>query len=153
MGLDAYGKKSKKKYHWGYSGLHLIRWLALLSLGMPKEIKGESTFCALSGGWKFKKDWYQDEERTVLWFVQMSGHYFPNLMFHSDCDGAYTKTGKFLGNKLQSGNSKKLLEELESIKKNLKPCNETERAFECFNLFYDLVKDEVENGEAHITFE
>lgn len=156
MGLDACGKVSRKKYHWGYSGLHQIRWLALLALGMPQEIKGNSTFCALSGGWKLQDGWYQDEERTILWYVQLSGKYFPNLMFHSDCEGTYTKTGRLdLNGKLMRGNSRSLLKELQMIKdsENLKNNHlKLGKAMEIFDMFYDLVKDEVENGKGHITF-
>ena len=155
MGLDICGKKSDKNYHYGYSGLHLIRWLGLISLGLPVKIKGEDTFCALSGGWKFKKDWYQDEEQTVLGCVQLSGKFLPNLMFHSDCEGTYTKSGRISFDDLMTGNSIGLLKELNYIKTNVdfkKEPHKGSRAVEVFNTFYELVNDEVKNGVGHIVF-
>jgi len=154
MGLDVSGSKTEKTYHAGYGGLHLIRWLAMVSLGLPTKIKDQSTFSAVSGSITLQKDWYQDECSTVLYYVQASGYFFPNLMFHCDCDGSYTKNGKiFKGSGLLSGNSTELLKELEYLKKNMpKKSDETARAIDLFKMFYDVVKDEVVNGDGVIEF-
>lgn len=163
MGLDIYGKVSKKEYHLSYSGLHLVRWLALLVCGLPKEICGDTSFTWATSpflhGYVMKGKELPSPElmRTILWSFQQVGYLFPNLMFHSDCDGTYTKTGKVLQNhELLTGNSIGLLKELEDLKEELKLnpdlVDKESRAIGVFNTLYDLVQDEVKNGKAHLSF-
>lgn len=165
MGLDICGKKSELRYHYSYSGLHFVRWLALLVLGAPKKFgKDESdytTFHWISHGCisimrEFEKPTVE-QLRDWQWAVQRSGYYFPNLMFHSDAEGSYTPRGKVLGEKdeyLLKGNSKKLLEELKLINEHIDDeiKNANPRGCEVFKTLFELVKDEVENGDAVINF-
>jgi hypothetical protein len=165
MGLCIKGKKSKKEYYYSYSGLHQIRWLALLSLGMSASINNNETYNVCYG---YFDNLLTDplsaiqERQSFSFYLQESGYYFPNLMFHSDCEGRYTKVGKVFSNgNLTTGNSIELLKELKFIKRRY--INKTKleelskndlrhHAFEIFNSFYELVKDEVQNGYGILTF-
>lgn len=160
MGLSIVGAVSKKTYRCSYSGLHQIRWLALLACGAPFEWSNrkEKTY---TFGWVTNPVVFPGQEPSAdeltawNWAQMQAGYYFPNLMFHSDCEGRYTPRGKVFGKNLMSGNSKKLLKELEFLKEQLKEdftFELPEFALEIFNTLYELVKDEVENGKGVLNF-
>lgn len=159
MGLDISGKISKKEYHAGYGGLHLVRWMALIYCGLPKEISGSTSFTwdtspFLHGYVMGGKELPSPEEmRTILWSFQRCGYEFPNLIFHSDCDGSYTKTGKVFNRPdLMSGNSIGLLRELEILKEDIHTFDKESNAVRIFNMLYELVFDEVNNGKGVLNF-
>ncbi len=154
MGLDIYSQ-SDKDYHYGYSGLHYIRYMA---------------YRALSGKKKYS-DWHSLERQDVEpdWAYAHCLLFYPNLYWHSDCDGTYTKRGKldFTKNTLLTGNSKQLLWELDDIKEMLEGSGKglakikskeelnaeiSDRDWQVFNMFHDLVKDVVENHDGHLEF-
>jgi len=86
--------------------------------------------------------------------LQLSGHYYPNLMFHSDCEGAYTKTGKVLepGKEWTTGNLHGLLSELKLLEKEAPEDLKTGRPWGTFKMLYALVEDEVRLGGNKIEF-
>ena len=82
--------------------------------------------------------------------------YYPNLYWHSDCEGTYTLRGKpdFEKGKLLTGNSKQLLWELNDIKAILvNEPNESvsENDWRIFDMLHELVKDTVENYGGKLT--
>ena len=143
MGLDI-SSKSKKDYHYSYSGIYYIRFMAYRT----------------SGGDKPYLDYYSS--MTADEFpddVEKAIKQFPNLCWHSDCDGTYTVRGKVASYEnpgtLQKGNSKGLLSELQYIKDNLPKKHDptvTDRDWYVFNMLYELVKDVVENYDGKIEF-
>jgi len=159
MGLDISCKISKKSIRWNYSTLHLIRWLALQACGLPKEICGKTSYSWATSPFLHgyvidgKELPSPDLMATILFSFKQAGYYFPNLMFHSDCEGNYTKSGKvFSKPELTGGNSTQLLKELELLKKEIPEQEKDSRTLVAFNQFYELVKDEVENGNGYIEF-
>ena len=160
MGLDISGEVSEKDYHYGYSGIHQVRWLGLLCMGMPEKLEsGQDSFLVMSHPY-FDNPMHPEEQipspggfQELFWWIMMAGYYLPNLMFHSDAEGTYTKRGKvFAKHGLESGNSVGLLKELEFIKRDTKEDIKKLLAWEIFNSLYELVKDEVENGKGKIYF-
>lgn len=159
MGLDIEGSVSKKNYCQGYHGLHSVRWLALLNCGLPREVNGEQTHSWATGPWLhgFVREGKElptiEQMQTILWAFQLSGYHYPNLMFHSDCEGSYTKSGKVFKTKdLMSGNSLGLLKELKILKEDIPEDMRESRAVGVFNMLYELVYDEVKNGKGIIKF-
>ncbi len=145
MGLDIHSK-SDKEYHYSYRGLHVIRHLAYLSNGGKKDFG------------QFMSD---QKDNSKLYIAARAK--YPNLFWHSDCDGEYTLDGKvesFDSTALQTGNSLELLEELEEVKRVLnikKPSTDvitemTDRDAYIFYMLYDLVKDVVENHDGVLKF-
>ena len=151
MGLDIYSK-SEKGYHFSYSGIHYIRYMAYKA----------------QGGVRSYIDWHdmQKQAKEPDWAYAHCLLFYPNLYWHSDCEGTYTLRGKldFAKGTLLTGNSKKLLWELTDIKemltgKDLESIKLTEgldaitdKDWYVFNMFYDLVKDVVENHDGRIEF-
>lgn len=143
MGLDIFSA-SDKDYHFSYHGLHEIRYMAYRSIG----------------GKLSESDWYHEqaaENRETPEYDKALAK-FPNLYWHSDCDGNYTLDGHIESfetpGSLQTGNSKELLEELQFVKDNL-PRNDTfvgEREWFIFDAMYGLVKDTVDNYDGKIEF-
>ena len=116
MSLQIYGKKSKKQYSAGYSGLHLVRWLAVVCCGLPAKDSCDNYTTEYV--FRAPKDQGIMIDNAFVHAHQLSGMRFPNLLMHSDCDGGYTKEGKVMeGEGLLTGNSIGLLKELEIIKK------------------------------------
>ena len=162
MGLIVSGKSSKKEYNFGYSGLHQIRWIAYKICGGKKNYV---EFMSMHNGLLHKKDFkYPDCEsfsENIL-FILKEPHYdwaylvalqkFPNLMWHSDCDGIYSKNGKVapLDKTPLTGNSRELLSELEILKKKSLPFRKEIRWNKIFNQLYDLVEDVVEKGDGKV---
>lgn len=151
MGLDI--RVNDKKYSWSYSALHQIRALALVYVGIPETINGKYcsfmlTFFCLT---QDQGDSINSENLTNYFhFAMVAGHLFPNLLFHSDCEGEYSKDGKINLDTYKNGNSIELLMELDLIKSN-KNCQKTlkksERLNEQFTDFYDCVKEAVSSDK------
>jgi len=143
MGLDIYSKSSNKSYHFGYSGIHQLRYIAYRVVG------GDKTF----SGYMRMGD--ERPEGCFDFCYTCACYHFPNLMFHSDCEGTYTKRGKVLTDEhLLKGNSKGLLKELEALntladRENAKG---EIRWDDIFPQLYELVKDVVENGDGKLIF-
>lgn len=152
--------KSSKTYNHNYSILHQIRWLTLIYFGLPLKVKEVSTFGLYQGLYYDKlinilvADDNELTYETLNWCFKRAGHTFPNIHFHSDCSGTYTKTGKLFGNGLKTGNSKKLLKELTLLvnNNNVKKVNQDEYLYKALIEFYELVKDTVENHDGKIFF-
>ncbi len=156
MGLYARGSYSKKSFSYSYSALHRIRYLALKTCGMPETVCGKKSELLVNNFFLMPNELtggLVEDMRKFLWAVQQAGYYYPNLMFHSDCEGSYTKTGKVLKCKeLLRGNSKKLLKELNLLKDETEEKEKIGYDWDIFISFYDLVSDEVLNGYGHIIF-
>ena len=157
MGLCITGSVSLKGYSYGYSALHLVRWLALLTCGFPEKINGESSclsfypnFAIFPTGQKLIS---HDVIGNMLASLQVAGYRYPNLLLHSDCEGKYTPKGQVLqGRGWLTGNSKELLGELKNVKKLTTKHLHKERAWAVFNSLFEVVKDEVENGKGILKF-
>lgn len=140
MGLDIFSA-SEKEYHFSYHGIHEIRYMAYRSIG------GSLSFA----------DWHHQQSEGGEEYDKTLDK-FPNLCWHSDCDGSYTLTDEVepfdkLTN-LSTGNSKGLLEELQFVKDNV-PRNDSfvsGREWHIFDALYDLVKDVVNNYDGEIEF-
>jgi len=163
MGLDIYGKKTGHSLSGGYSRLHhTARYLALKWCGIPssvgKDDVGEDVpgFVFYMHPWVGNKQIDVDKLQHLMTAVQFSGHFFPNLCVHSDCEGNYTRNGKPCDGQLLKGNSVQLLKELELLCSEETFINsDNERvtaAMEYTVKFRDLVKDELENGCGTVVF-
>lgn len=154
MGLGIYGAVTKKQYHAGYSGLHLVRWLALLTCGFPEQIGGKPSYCAYPTIYVLPEGLTAKDAQNMMYANQMSSAIYPNLMLHSDCEGTYTRGGKVnpKADGWKTGNSVKFLEELETLGKELPDAHKTGRPWELYTDLYELVKDEVKNGKGVIKF-
>jgi len=162
MGLRISSKSSKKEYNFGYSGLHQIRWIAYKICGGEKNYV---EFMSMQDGTLHRKNFeYPDCEsfdKDTL-FMLKEPHYdwsyiaalqkFPNLMWHSDCDGTYSKNGKVasLDKTPLTGNSEGLLSELKILKKKGLRFRKKIRWDEIFNQLYDLVESVVEQGSGEL---
>lgn len=152
MGLDIMSQ-SDKDYHYSYSGIHYIRYMAYKSIG------GTDDYTTWHDSYYGK--WGETAPATISGKYAEAQEKFKNLYLHSDCDGKYTPKGR-IGTEasgLQTGNSIKLLKELEYIKSNLphkEPVNAdeqfTDRDWYVFNMFYDLVEDVVNNYDGVLEF-
>ena len=123
MGLDI-NSKSKFKYHASYGGIHHIRYLAYLICGGEKDY---GSFMSMNDGY-FSEPYVEYPHQNVKlkeshfdwgYFIHLLK--FPNLTWHSDCGGTYTKNGKVESfsedSELLTGNSIELLKELKIIGK------------------------------------
>lgn len=171
MGLSIF-TKTGENIHWSYTTIHrTVRWLALIYCGMPynlgKNFQGENidSMAFYMYGNAKPGDIYDSKKMLeFIWAVQLSGKYFPNILFHSDCEGGYTKNGKCdpeNDDELFGGNSIQLLKELKKIYEAYKndnfkgqecEINKLKNAFKYFKDFYFLVKKEVEEGKGTIRF-
>lgn len=134
---------SDKEYSFSYSGLHAIRYMAY------KTQDGKSDY----GEWQKM----QDQSIQPDWAYALCLLFYPNLMWHSDCDGTYTLRGKIDLEKgiLHTGNSKQLLWELNDIKEMLTKepdASLSEHDWARFNALRDLVDDCVTNYNGRIEF-
>lgn len=157
--------KNGKEYCYSYGMLHNIRALTLLCYyGIPERFCGSSicdwynfnNICHGGMGSQIFDKISPDDNMEFLDFtfaLISAGHDFPNLLLHSDCDGRYTKDGK-ISDKLMTGNSVQLLEELYKLinNKKVKKYKET-IVLKTLNDLYEAVKDQVENGNGVIKFE
>lgn len=156
MGLDIHGKKSDKNYHAAYSGLHLIRYMALVDCGYPTSVGDEPSSSLFPTCYILPKNMTAKDLNDIVLGVQLAAHTYPNLMLHSDCDGTYTLKGSvnvFDGDDAwMTGNSKGLLKELTRLKEQMEDRFRHTHNWALFIMLYELVKDEVEKGEGEITF-
>ncbi len=143
MGLDIYSA-SDKSYHYGYSGIHQVRYMGYRSIGGVGDF---GTFM------EFQR------QPEITGKLEEAMERFPNLFWHSDCDGEYTIDGEVKPwdkpGRLETGNSKGLLEELQHIKDNLPAKNDkqvSEMSWSIFNSLYELTKDVVENHDGRLEF-
>ena len=164
MGLNIYGEKTGHSLSESYSTIHLnLRWLALRFCGMPVEIE-KAEIESYSYLYRDKQHidpfmLFMTRENGLMAFfnaIECVEHIFPNIMMHSDCGGNYTKNGKVNPHTCETGNSKALLVELETLLsyEDFKKLQDerTKRAIEYTKKLYHLVKDEIENGTGTIIF-
>jgi hypothetical protein len=140
MGLDIRGIGSKKEYHHDYGGIHIIRALALKSIGKENLTLYN---CSIPDYSNMKPEDYDE---------------FPNLINFSDCEGIYIPGAHYNAANIPRnnyvGNSTALLEELEKLKTYFaKTADISERERKLFSEFYDLVEDVVNGGSGIIIFE
>ena len=125
MGLYIYGEETGHDLKGSYSTLHhTVRYLSLVYCGMPENIgtrpdgKKIDSFSYYMNRFAEKGSYFDNEKMSqFISSISMIGLYFPQINFHSDCDGEYTKDGKIdiENDNWGSGNSLKLLEELNLI--------------------------------------
>lgn len=159
MGLDIRGERTGGHWNGAYSTLHWsVRYLALKACGLP-DVVGVRNGEKITGmqyymhPWSYGAELEVDRIREVLFACQVSGVRYPQVLLHSDCEGEYTKRGKILGDGLLTGNSIKLLAELEYLCETFADTeDEATRAYALTKELRDLVKDEVENGSGKILF-
>ena len=180
MGLDINGFSSEKDYHWGYSGIHQVRVLALKALGIDKELNPdviERTRRKIEGirsgdaekpsdeyvlSWCLKEWLYGegiDNENAYLDNDDTSkiDPYYQLIKF-TDCDGILIPRGYLEGidysKSILLGCSDDLREELNNlanwILRNPERVNSQE--LEIFNMLHDLVEDECEGGGGILVF-
>lgn len=149
MGLDISSKN--KSYHGCYHGLHFIRWLALVTCGFPEKICGRPSINYYPIVYIWTNDFPApppDEFRKIVHACCHAGYVYPNLILHSDCDGKYTKNGKpATDENWSTGNSKRLLDELKILRKNLPKELKTGEPWRYFQMFFEVVSDCVKNGQ------
>lgn len=139
MGLTIVGVTSEKKYRYGYTQLHIVRWIACRSKGYSKP------FGSL----------FMEDQKNNLWEEYPD---FWQLLHFSDSEGVLIRDDFLFKvdykESLQLGSSTKLLEELELVKDELARNPEDYRNIKTDSFFalYDLVKDEVENGRGILYF-
>jgi len=158
MGLCIKGKYTKQRLSYSYSRLHYTtRYLALLYCGMPEYLdsNNETNSMLLYMSPHILHDYSKFTNiGKYIQAVQLSGFMFPNILLHSDCEGNYTKNGKPCStSEWITGNTKALLTELKML------IDEPEFQVEKYKdelqytkEFYDVVKDELENGKGVIEF-
>ena len=150
MGLDISGFCSDKTYHWGSSGLHQIRALAIQVAGKRDTFDEafEYLMFEMPKMPKFKNDYYGLlEDEGLLDFHQ--------LLHFSDSEGIMIK-GWYLRNidtsrSMTLGSLGELYEELEFIREAVTSDMDKynrQPTMKIFWMLYNLVKDEAENGEA-----
>lgn len=141
MGL-AILSQSEYEYHYSYSGIHKVRYLAYKYCG------GEKDFV------DFMEMGRENKEFDWPYIVALDK--FRNLLWHSDCEGTYSReeTTEPLDSKvgLEHGNSIGLLRELDLLKQYQKETTGSENAWEVFNNLFNLVKDCVENYDGKLEF-
>ncbi len=165
MGLDI-SSKSKIEYSAGYSGLHLIRYLAYKYCGGEKEyadfmgmqdgiIQAGIVEYGINEGFSHIKLREPHFDEPYIYALDK----FRNLFWHSDSSGEYTKDGKTpeFGDEenedLLTGNSVQLLKELEILDKNRETIDDkNQKSWKLFDTLYSLVKDTVENYDGRIAF-
>jgi hypothetical protein len=159
MGLDIYGKKTGGHLGAGYSRLHFTaRHLALIYCAMPEFIddqdKHQSILFYMNPWLNIGESFSTQHMKDFIYAMQLSGVEFPNLMLHSDCEGNYTKNGKLdIDGSLMTGNSIALLRELEKlVNEEAFLAEKYSKEMEYTKAFYNLVKDEIENGVGTILF-
>lgn len=160
MGLYIYGKHTDKECHWGYGMLHIIRDIALMTCGVQEEFAK-----ATRAYWD--KEGYTLEHYiksncpslkiapSDLYGLRLAGYYYPNLLFHSDCDGTYTKNGKLMNDcHWLTGSLSGLQKELNLLKSELQKENYeiTEWQENAINQLFELVEDELKYKRPIIYF-
>lgn len=138
MGLDI-SSKSSLVYHFGYGGLHYIRFMAYRFCGGTKDFSGYSAMHGYSG------------PSAYDWCFVVACQQFPNLMFHSDAEGTYTKRGRAnpLDGRLLTGSSTGLLRELERMEEFSKTFDLCRT--DSYEALLALVRDVVKNHDGRLT--
>jgi hypothetical protein len=165
MGLDITGENTGHNLSSNYSTLHYtVRYLAMKFSGMPDSIgtdidgKPKDSFLFCMSGHADKMDRIDTNKmKTFSFSMVRAGYLFPQILIHSDCEGEYTPDGGInINNGLISGNSIELLKELEVLVNEESYKNSDSKQIQtCYNhmlKFYELVKDEIENGSGRIIF-
>ena len=147
MGLDIITSVSKKTWHASYSGLHLIRKLALMECGADQAVADCLTRHEVIPA-------SRETMGDLFWALQVCGNRYPNLMLHSDCEGSYSRRGKVNldSRSLDSGSSTGLLKELSMLGERIDKKHKYGVAWDLYIALHCLVKDEVENGKGRIEF-
>lgn len=158
MGLDIHARATGGHLSGGYSRLHYTtRYLALKFCAMPDFLDDKDDVSAMSYFmYPYTEGKYLSNSKLTKfnYSLMLVGRLFPNIMFHSDCGGTYTKDGQLdLDGGLLTGNSIELLKELELLvyEEDFQD-SKYDRAMEYTKEFYELVKKEVEDGEGLIEF-
>ena len=151
MGLAIYTTHTDKDIHWGYHTLHIVRDLALQSCGVNKELCSiiRSCYSSKVDIVRFLMAYHPEIEIKSSDFagMQLAGYYYPNLLFHSDCEGDYTYRGRVMTDKYwQRGNIKQLKNELENLLESSEDIDNNS-AKQFTQEFYDLVKAECESSK------
>lgn len=151
VGLAIYTTHTDKDIHWGYHTLHIVRDLALQSCGVNKELCSiiRSCYSGKVDIVRFLMAYHPEIQITSNDFsgMQLAGYYYPNLLFHSDCEGDYTYRGRVMtGNYWHTGNVKQLKNELELLLKESKDID-NDSAKELTQELYDLVKAECDSSK------
>jgi hypothetical protein len=132
------------EYSASYSGMHKIRYLGYKAQNGRKDF-GE--FMTMQHG---------RMESDTDHAIAMCYLHYPNLFWHSDCEGSYTLRGKVdleESGKLLTGNSRQLLWELNDIARRLGyDADNQQPSWELFVVFRELVKDVVENHDGKLEF-
>ena len=148
MGLSIYTAHTDKSIHWGYHTLHIVRDLALQSCGVDKGLCTIIRSCC-SGKVdivRFLMAYHPEVEikSSDFYGMQMAGFLYPNLLFHSDCEGDYTYRDKVMTNEhWTTGNIKQLKKELERLLGNM----EDDGVKQIVGELYKLVKAECESSK------
>lgn len=151
MGLAIYTTHTDKDIHWGYHTLHIIRDFALQSCGVNKELCSIIRSC-YSGNVdivRFLMAYHPEIEIKSSDFsgMQIAGFLYPNLLFHSDCEGDYTYRGRVMSGKYwHKGNIKQLKNELECLLENSEHI-ENDNGKKFTQELYDLVKAECDSSK------
>ena len=138
MGLDIQAK-SKYKYSFSYTGIHYIRYITYLSC---KGEKGFGDYISMAN-----KDCYD-------WEFIMALHKYPQIIWHSDSEGSYTKKGKItdLHKMPLTGNSVELLKELKMLNNWISKNPQIDVRLDTFYALFNLVKDVVKKGNGYLKF-
>lgn len=143
MGLSI-RSKSENTYDAPYSALHRVRYMAYAAAG------GREDYVT------YHKNYTSDTVERAFMDANLA---YPNLMWHSDCDGTYTPDGKVGSyievDNLMTGNSVELLAELKDITERLQPENhpvDNEYDWNTMTALYDIVEDTVENYDGVLEF-
>lgn len=105
MGLDILGEHSEYEYSYGYSALHRVRKLAYLYMGVPKALVETMNSVNQKEDVYDINNFQRMHDLSVeklkitpddLYNILLVGYHFPNLLFHSDCEGTYTTIGKVM---------------------------------------------------------
>jgi len=152
LGLDINGVCSDKTYHWGGSGIHQIRALAIQVAGKRGTFDEAFNYLMfeMPKMLKFNKDYYGLlEDEGLLKFHQ--------LLHFSDGEGIMVRDWYLKGidtsRSMTLGLLDKFYEELEIIREAVTSDMEKynrQPTMKIFWMLYNLVKDEAENGEAII---
>lgn len=166
MALSIQGKKTGGDWYFSYSRLHqTVRYAALRVCGAPKFLglheNGEeiqsfgfyiSSYIIVGDNINIKN--MMKYQHALL----LAGHYFPNILLHSDCDGNYTKNGKidpFHDKHLMRGNSVQLKKELDMLIEYDYMFQDEERydfILTHIKIFRDTVITELKEGTGTIIF-
>lgn len=163
MGLTIRGDHhtTTRRINWSYSTLHqTVRRVALLCCGVPEYLDYGNKLdfllifnSRIAGDHLSKSKINEDNLCSFIRRMPEAGYRFPNILFHSDAEGTYTKTGKVNLQTYMSGNSIELLEELKILLGSDILKNKSYEYHQgCIQDFHDLVEDIITNGDGVVYF-